>query len=135
MKRWGSALSAIVVSATLFLAACGSPDKDGAAGETVALEGGAASRDEASSPPTPEGSGRSVSASVTHVSLSPEAQIQAERFMCVCGCGLRLGDCTCEEDPGSVTMKRHLQGLVDRGLKPAEVKAAMLEAYGPGVLP
>ena len=67
--------------------------------------------------------------------LSPAAQIQAEKFMCVCGCGMRLGACECEKDPGGITMKKHLQSLVEQGLAPREVSEEMVKRYGESVLP
>lgn len=86
----------------------------------------------------PEATGRTpgvVSVTMSEVVLSPSAKIQAEKFMCVCGCGMVLAECTCQQTPGSVDMKQHLQSLVSRGLSPSEIETGMVEKYGSGVLP
>lgn len=80
-------------------------------------------------------SGGVVSAEVTEVPLSPRAQVYAEKFKCACGCGHFLAECLCRNTPGSVDMKQYLQTLVDQGLSPAEVERAMVERYGPAILP
>ncbi|HXI04019.1 MAG TPA: hypothetical protein VNI57_12660 [Candidatus Saccharimonadales bacterium] len=76
-----------------------------------------------------------VTAIATVVNLSPQARMLAENLKCVCGCGMRLGRCSCEKDPGGVSMKRHLQSLFDKGLTPDQVRAEMVKAYGTDVLP
>ena len=113
--------------ASLILAGCaGEPEAPSAPAEE------APPATQVAAPPPPAGG---VTAVATHVTLSPQAQFQAETFMCVCGCEMRLGDCTCQEDPGSVTMKRYLQELVEQGMTPSQVRDAMVEKYGPAVLP
>jgi len=72
---------------------------------------------------------------MTVVNLTPAAQIQAEKFRCVCGCRLSLGECYCSKTPGSGEMKRFLQGLVDKGLTPADIEKGMVEKYGRSVAP
>jgi len=76
-----------------------------------------------------------VSATMAVVELTPAAQIQAEKFRCICGCKLSLGECYCSKSPGSVEMKRTLQDLVNKGLTPAEIEKAMVGKYGPSVTP
>lgn len=76
-----------------------------------------------------------VSAQVTDVVLSPRAQVYAEKFKCACGCGHFLAECLCRNTPGSIDMKQHLQSLVEQGLSPGEVEEAMVERYGPGIIP
>ena len=66
--------------------------------------------------------------------LSPETRIAAERYRCICGCPDTLSACTCTKDPGGITMKNHLQGLVDRGLSTGELDQEMLKKYGEEVL-
>jgi hypothetical protein len=83
-------------------------------------------------PPPPRGT---VTATMTLVDLTPAARIQAEKFRCVCGCRLSLGECYCAKTPGSVEMKRFLQGLVGQGLAPAEIEKAMVGKYGASVAP
>jgi hypothetical protein len=73
-------------------------------------------------------------AAVVPYHLSPEASIVAERYRCVCGCNDPLTVCTCTKTPGSIDMKRHLQGLVDEKKAPHEVDAAMVAKYGELVL-
>lgn len=76
-----------------------------------------------------------ISATLTVVELTPAAQVQAEKFRCVCGCRMSLGECYCSKTPGSVDMKRFLQDLVKKELTPAEIEKGMVEKYGPGVMP
>ncbi len=83
---------------------------------------------------SPRDGAHSVSAVATDVRLSPAAMVQSEKFMCVCGCGMILAECSCGEDPGGITMKKKLQALVDEGLSPSEIADAMVTAYGGSVL-
>jgi hypothetical protein len=46
-----------------------------------------------------------------------------------------LAECSCEEEPGGMAMKKHLQGLVDLGLSPAAIAEDMVATYGSAVLP
>ncbi|HZE89180.1 MAG TPA: hypothetical protein VE404_06510 [Verrucomicrobiae bacterium] len=85
--------------------------------------------------PAPPGGRGVVSRQMTVVELTPPAQIQAEKFRCVCGCRMSLGECYCAKSPGSVDMKRHLQALVDAGATPAGIEKGMVDRYGPGVRP
>ncbi len=77
--------------------------------------------------------GTPVSA-VVPIRLSPEASIIAERYRCVCGCNDLLNVCTCNKTPGSNDMKRFLQSLADQKRTAAEIDAAMVAKYGPGVI-
>ncbi|HKY33587.1 MAG TPA: cytochrome c-type biogenesis protein CcmH [Candidatus Polarisedimenticolia bacterium] len=79
--------------------------------------------------------GSTITAVVEDVALSPQAQLLAERFQCVCGCKDILATCTCKETPGSRDMKKYLQDLVDAGRSPAEVETAMIDRYGREVIP
>lgn len=115
--------------AVVILAACAG---DGALEEDSGVEPPPADETEAAPPLEVPGI---VTAVATHTTLSPQAQIQAEGLMCVCGCGMRLADCTCQKDPGGISMKKHLQSLVEEGLTPSQVEKAMVEAYGEAVLP
>jgi hypothetical protein len=94
--------------------------------------------------PAPAGTPRSagsgnvrdpVSVTISDVVLSPAAKIQAEKFKCVCGCNMILGACSCVKSPGSIDMKEYLQSLVNRELPPREIEKAMIEEYGPDVMP
>ncbi|MBI3448295.1 MAG: hypothetical protein HY049_05180 [Acidobacteria bacterium] len=85
--------------------------------------------------PAPPGGWGVVSRTMTVVELTPPAQMQAEKFRCVCGCRMSLGECYCAKTPGSVEMKRHLQALVDAGESPAGIEKGMVEKYGPAVKP
>lgn len=71
----------------------------------------------------------------TDVMLSPAARMQAEKFNCICGCNLRLAECICEQTPGSIDMKQHLQSLVDAKLSPREIEEGMVAKYGGAVIP
>ncbi len=66
--------------------------------------------------------------------MTPEASIVAERYICVCGCGLVLGGCTCSNTPGSRDMKAYLQSLVDEKKSVEEIDRAMVEKYVEDVL-
>ena len=66
--------------------------------------------------------------------LSPETRIAAERYRCICGCPDTLSACRCTKDPGGITMKNHLQGLVDRGLSTEELDQEMVKKYGEEVI-
>ena len=66
--------------------------------------------------------------------LSPETKIAASRFRCVCGCPDDLLSCSCQKDPGGITMKNHLQDLVEQGLTNEEIDREMVKAYGEEVL-
>ncbi len=98
---------------------------------------GAGDEQAAAGSPAPAGipPAGAVSARVSEVVLSPRAQVYAEKFKCACGCGHYLAECFCQNTPGSIDMKQYLQSLVDQGLTPGEVEEAMVERYGPGVLP
>ncbi len=82
----------------------------------------------------PAGGAGPVTAVATDIRLSPAARVLAEKFMCVCGCEMLLAECTCKKDPGGISMKKHLQSLVDRRLSPPEVSDEMVRAYGSAVL-
>jgi hypothetical protein len=75
-----------------------------------------------------------VTATTTVVTLSPSAAIQAEKFRCVCGCEMSLGQCTCHKTPGSIDMKQYLESLVDRKLSPADIAKEMAAKYGAQVI-
>jgi cytochrome c-type biogenesis protein CcmH/NrfF len=79
--------------------------------------------------------GAEIVARLDDVTLSPQARLMAERFVCVCGCKDILATCTCNETPGSRDMKQYVQQLVAEGKTPAEVEAAMVARYGEKVLP
>lgn len=128
----GSRLRSIII---LIAAALTVPGCTGNGGGSTEQPASAAREPVAPRPESPPATAKGVTAVATHAYLSPQAQIQAETFMCVCGCGMTLAECTCQKDPGGVTMKRHLQGLVDQGLTPSQVEAAMVKAYGQEVLP
>jgi len=66
--------------------------------------------------------------------LSPETRIAAQRYRCICGCPDTLSACKCSKDPGGITMKNHLQGLVDRALSTEELDREMVRNYGEEVL-
>jgi len=85
-------------------------------------------------PPMPA-RGKEITATLESVSLSPQARLMAERFVCVCGCNDILSTCNCKETPGSIDMKKYLQELVSDGKTPAEVEAAMVARYGDKVIP
>jgi cytochrome c-type biogenesis protein CcmH/NrfF len=77
-------------------------------------------------------SGTTIAAAT--VKLSPEAQIAAERYRCVCGCNDPLSVCTCTQTPGSIDMKQFVQDQVDLKKSPADIDRAMVEKYGAGAL-
>ena len=79
--------------------------------------------------------GTEIVARLDDVTLSPQARLMAERFVCVCGCKDILSTCTCNETPGSRDMKQYVQQLVTEGKSPAEIEAAMVARYGEKVLP
>ncbi len=79
--------------------------------------------------------GATVSAEIETIVLSPQASLLAERFQCVCGCGMILGECTCSKIPGSRDMKQYLQQLVDEAKSPSDIESAMIARYGTGVIP
>jgi len=91
----------------------------------------AADSNHAAFPVPPKGM---VTAKISLVNLTPAAKIQAEKFQCVCGCGLSLGECTCSKTPGSIDMKQFLQSLVDARLSPDEIRKKMVDKYGASVL-
>ncbi len=66
--------------------------------------------------------------------LSPETKIAASRFRCVCGCPDDLLACACQKDPGGITMKNHLQDLVDQGMTNKQIDGEMVKAYGEEVM-
>jgi len=68
------------------------------------------------------------------IRLSPEANIMAERYRCVCGCNDPLGLCTCRLSRGSEEMKTELKGLTDQHLLPEEIDRAMTAKFGPAAL-
>jgi cytochrome c-type biogenesis protein CcmH/NrfF len=76
--------------------------------------------------------GTAISAAT--VNLSPEGQIAAERYRCICGCNDPLSVCTCTRTPGSIDMKQHVQDQVDQRKTPAEIDQAMVAKYGAAVL-
>ncbi len=76
--------------------------------------------------------GTAISAAT--VNLSPEGQIAAERYRCICGCNDPLSVCTCTRTPGSIDMKQHVQDQVDQKKTPAEIDQAMVAKYGVAVL-
>ena len=85
-------------------------------------------------PNVPRGS--TITARAAAVSLSPQARIMAERFMCVCGCNnMSLSTCNCLKTPGSRDMKQYLQELVNAGETPLSIQNAMVTRYGARVLP
>lgn len=120
----------IVLTAALAAGCGGGPPAEDASAEATGAPGGAGQVPD----PVAEG-GMTVSVGFNSVVLSPAARMQAEKFLCVCGCGLILAECTCTETPGSVDMKQHLQTLVDEGLTPAEIEREMTGLYGAQVLP
>jgi len=127
-----SALSlGAVVIAAVPATHCSRGTSDGSSAAPPAGAAAKAAPDAAPFPAPPKGF---VSTTTTLINLSPPAQIQAEKFRCVCGCGLSLGECTCRKTPGSIDMKSYLQGLVDRKLDPAEIGKEMVAKYGPEVL-
>jgi hypothetical protein len=68
------------------------------------------------------------------IRLSPEANILAERYRCVCGCNDPLGRCTCRLSRGSEEMKTALRDLADQHLLPGEVDSAMTAKFGAAAL-
>ncbi len=66
--------------------------------------------------------------------LSPEANIMAERYRCVCGCNDPLGLCTCRLSRGSEEMKTALKALTDQHLLPEEIDRAMTATFGAAAL-
>lgn len=121
------------------VAACGSTAQQPAQSpaETVVREpaGSSSATGETAPAPPPVDEHGVVTAIATVLNLSPQARMLAENLKCVCGCNMRLGRCSCEKDPGGLSMKRHLQSLFDRGLTPTQVRAEMVKTYGTDVLP
>ncbi len=69
------------------------------------------------------------------VNLSPQAILVADRYRCLCGqCQDTLGKCTCTRDKGSNDMKAALNKIVALKKTLAEIDAAMVQNFGPGVL-
>jgi hypothetical protein len=134
-------LAAALVIFLLAVSACGPAAEDPAGPGAEASEipttgddgGSAGAAAQPADPFSPADGG--ITAVVTDIILTPQAQVYAEKYMCVCGCGLRLGRCSCQKEPGGITMKSHLQSLVDQRLSPPDVTAAMVEKYGRAVLP
>jgi cytochrome c-type biogenesis protein CcmH/NrfF len=137
--------------AALFVSAgCGTAPKEARPPEAAAPKGQAApaaapaagaaapASGTPDSPPSgttaPPGS-KMVSTAYKDVLLTPAAQVQAEKFMCVCGCKLVLAKCTCTNTPGSIDMKKHLQSLVSRGASGEEIEKEMIAKYGAAVVP
>jgi hypothetical protein len=133
----GAALLILLVVGAALRRRPAAPPADGG---RVASSPGAPAREAASAQPPPAAPGApepkgTVSATITLVELTPAAQVQAEKFRCVCGCNMSLGECTCSKSPGSVEMKRHLQDLVTRGLPPGAIEKGMVEKFGPRAYP
>lgn len=109
------------------------------AAEPVAAGGEAAHAPEAPGQPAPGAAAatgsKMVSSAYHDVVLTPAAQIQAEKFVCICGCKKILAGCTCTNTPGSIDMKKHLQSLVSRGLRSSEIEKEMVAKYGAAVVP
>jgi hypothetical protein len=69
------------------------------------------------------------------VKLSAAASLVSDRFHCLCGeCHDTLGSCTCTKDKGSNAMKTTLNRIAAEKKTIAEIEAAMVQKYGPGVL-
>ncbi|HEV8334861.1 MAG TPA: hypothetical protein VGR67_00385 [Candidatus Polarisedimenticolia bacterium] len=69
------------------------------------------------------------------VKLSAAASLVSDRFRCLCGeCHDTLGSCTCTRDKGSNEMKTTLNRIAAEKKTIAEIEAAMVQKYGPGVL-
>ena len=69
------------------------------------------------------------------VKLSAAASLVSDRFHCLCGeCHDTLGSCTCTKDKGSNEMKTTLNRIAAEKKTIAEIEAAMVQKYGPGVL-
>ncbi len=79
--------------------------------------------------------GKTITAAVEVVNLSPAARMLAEKIQCVCGCKDILAACNCGETPGSRDMKQYLQQLVNDGKNPTEVVSLMEERYGAAIHP
>lgn len=128
----------VLVMVAAGAASCAREETAGSAGDIA--ERGAAESPSGSPPGSgeledPAGPQHSVTAIVTDIRLSPAAMVQAEKFMCVCGCGMVLAECSCDKEPGGLSMKKHLQDLVDLGLTPQAIADDMAATYGSGVLP
>ena len=65
----------------------------------------------------------------------PEVGLAASRFMCLCGCGHRLDECPCNDQPiGAVTMLSYLQKVMRENPDPAALSVEMVDRYGEQVL-
>jgi len=125
----------VVLSGALSCSQDGTPGTPGTSGPQPSAHGEqAVIPDTRSAEESLRDSTHSVSAIATDVRLSPVAMVQSEKFMCVCGCGMALAECSCGKDPGGITMKKKLQALVDEGLSPSAIADAMVAAYGGSVL-
>ena len=69
------------------------------------------------------------------VELSQRAKVLATEFYCLCrhNCGIILGTCTCQENPGQREQKAFLQALVAQEKSSDEIRAAMVAKYGEAV--
>lgn len=66
--------------------------------------------------------------------LSSEALEIVKELNCICGCGMELMPCTCEEPLGSKEIKLFVQGLVNRGLAKPDVIERLVDKYNQKIL-
>ncbi|MFQ6038214.1 MAG: hypothetical protein ACE5LV_06320 [Candidatus Aminicenantales bacterium] len=66
--------------------------------------------------------------------LKAEAAEIVEDLNCVCGCGMDLAPCTCDEIRGSREVKAFINALVEAGTTRSEVLRRAVAKYGEGVL-
>ena len=123
----------------------GAPEADGSAPADALPAGGgrAAGGAEAPAPGTDAAAkGNPVKSEVAGtpivaqapIRLSPEANILAERYRCVCGCNDPLGLCNCRLARGSEEMRNYEKELADQHLLPEEADRAMTQKLGAAAL-
>jgi hypothetical protein len=65
----------------------------------------------------------------------PDVGLAASQFMCLCGCGHRLDECPCNDQPiGAVTMLSYLQKVMRKNPDPEALSVEMVDRYGEQVL-
>jgi hypothetical protein len=86
-------------------------------------------------PPRAPGGGERMTGTPAAIQFPREVGMAASRFMCLCGCGHRLDECPCNDQPiGAVTMLSYLQQLMQESSDPAVLAEEMVDRYGDQVL-